>query len=59
MLRSVACNNGFANFSFGDGVHATRILVDRNSAFGGGMNYRRNTIDPNDVVITANNAGTP
>ena len=57
VLRSTAHNNSFANFSFGNAV-ATSILVDRNSAYGGGTNYRNNA-PAGSVVITANNAGTP
>jgi hypothetical protein len=61
VLGSIACNNSFANFSFGKGTgieNTTSILVDRNSAYGGGTNYRNNA-PTGSVVITANNAGTP
>jgi hypothetical protein len=59
VLRSTACNNGTVNFSFGaGGATATRILVDGNSAYGGGTRYRINA-PSGSVLITGNNAGYP
>ncbi len=59
ILGNTALNNSSMNFVLGHGV-ATSILVDRNGAFGLSPNYAIWSGTPaGNVVITANNSGTP
>ncbi len=59
VLGNTALNNTSLNFFLGHGV-ATSILVDRNSAFGLSPNYAIWDGTPSgNVLITANNSGTP